>query len=156
VTTGQNQPVKFHTTVVLGGKTATGLPIPADIVAQLGSKRPPVVVTVAGYSYRTTVAPMGGEFFVPLSAEHRVNAGVAAGDDVEVDIERDDAPREVVVPQDLAAAIGKVKAAAAAFDKLAYTHRKEYVRWIEEAKRPETRTARIAKAVEMLRDGKTR
>ena len=148
--------MRFHTTVVLGGKTATGMPVPADVVAQLGSKRAPVVVTVAGYTYRTTVAPMGGEFFVPLSAEHRRNAGVAAGDDVEVDIERDDALREVAVPQDLAAAIGKVKAAAATFDQLAYTHRKEYVRWIEEAKRAETRAARVAKAVEMLREGKTR
>ena len=154
--TGQNRGVKFHTTVVLGGKTATGLPVPAEVVDQLGSKRAPVVVTVAGYTYRTTVAPMGGEFFVPLSAEHRTKAGVAAGDAVDVDVERDDAPREVAVPDDLAAAIGKVKAAAAAFDKLAYSHRKEYVRWIEEAKRPETRTTRVAKAVEMLREGKTR
>ena len=156
MTSGQNRRMRFRTTVVLGGNTATGMPVPADVVAQLGSKRAPVVVTLAGYTYRTTVAPMGGEFFVPLSAEHRTNAGVAAGDDVEVDIERDDAPREVAVPQDLAAAIGEVKAAAATFDKLAHTHRKEYVRWIEEAKRPETRVARVAKAVEMLREGKTR
>jgi hypothetical protein len=154
--TGQNRRVRFRTTVVLGGKTATGMPVPADVVAQLGSKRAPVVVTLAGYTYRTTVAPMGGEFFVPLSAEHRTKAGVAAGDAVDVDIERDDAPREVAVPDDLAAAIGRVKVAATTFDKLAYSHRKEYVRWIEEAKRPATRAARVAKAVEMLREGKTR
>ena len=143
----------YRTTVVLGGKTATGLPVPDEVVEALGSgKRPPVVVTVAGYTYRTTVAPMGGTYWVPLSAEHREAAGVRADQEVDVRIELDSAPREVPVPDDLAAAFDE--AARAAFEGLAYSHRKEWVRWVEEAKKPETRSARIDKTVESLRAGK--
>src|SRR5262245_18378231 len=98
--------MKFRTIVELGGKTATGLPVPDDVVAQLGAgKRAPVRVTIGGHTYRTTVASMGGRFLVPLSAEIPAAAGVAAGDDVDVDIALDDAPREVTVPDDLAAAL---------------------------------------------------
>ncbi len=143
----------FRTTVVLGGKTATGLQVPDDVVEALGAgKRPPVVVTVSGYSYRTTVAPMGGDFWVPLAAEHREAAGVQADEEVDVRIELDTAPREVAVPDDLAAAFDEP--VRAVFDALAYSHRKEWVRWIEEAKKPETRAARIATTVESLRAGK--
>lgn len=139
--------------MVLGGKTATGLQVPDDIVEALGAgKRPPVVVTVGGYTYRTTVAPMGGSFWVPLAAEHRDAAGVQADEEVDVSITLDTAPREVGVPEDLAAAFGD--AVRAQFDALAYSHRKEWVRWVEEAKKPETRTARIEKTVESLRAGK--
>jgi Domain of unknown function (DUF1905) len=98
--------MKFRTRVELGGKTATGLSVPADIVAKLGtSKRPAVQVTIGGHSYQTTVASMGGRFLVPLSAQNRAAAGVSAGDEVEVEIASDDAPREVDVPEDLAAAL---------------------------------------------------
>ena len=143
----------FRTTVVLGGKTATGLQVPDDVVEALGAgKRPPVVVTVGGYTYRTTVAPMGGSFWVPLSAEHREAAGVQADEEVDVSVVLDTAPREVAVPEDLAAAFDD--AVRAQFDALAFSHRKEWVRWIEEAKKPETRTARIEKTVESLRAGK--
>ncbi|HLM05740.1 MAG TPA: YdeI/OmpD-associated family protein [Blastococcus sp.] len=143
----------FRTTVELGGKTATGLRVPDDVVEALGSgKRPPVRVTVGGYSYRTTVAPMGGAYYVPLAAEHREAAGLQAGEDVAVRIELDDAPREVPVPDDLASAMDD--AARTAFEGLAYSHRKEWVRWVEEAKKPETRTARIEKTVVSLREGK--
>jgi hypothetical protein len=143
----------FRTTVVLGGKTATGLQVPDDVVEALGAgKRPPVVVTVGGYTYRTTVAPMGGSFWVPLSAEHREAAGVQADEEVDVSVALDTAPREVAVPEDLAAAFDD--AVRAQFDALAFSHRKEWVRWIEEAKKPETRTARIEKTVESLRAGK--
>ena len=145
--------VEFRSTVVLGGKTATGIQVPDDVVEALGSgKRPPVVVTLAGYTYRTTVAAYRGEFWIPLAAEHREAAGVTAGEEVTVGIELDDAPREVPVPDDLAAAMDD--AARSAFDGLAFTHRKEWVRWVEEAKKPETRTARIAKTVEGLKAGK--
>ena len=145
--------MEVRTTVELGGKTATGLRVPDDVVEALGSgKRPPVQVTVGGYSYRTTVAPMGGAFFVPLAAEHREAAGVAPGEQVDVRIELDSAPREVAVPDDLAEAMDD--AARAHFDGLAFTHRKEWVRWVEEAKRPETRATRITKTVEGLRAGK--
>jgi hypothetical protein len=145
--------MEYRTTVVLGGVTATGLQVPADVVAQLGAgQRPKVKVTVGGYTYRTTVAAYSGEYWVPLAAEHREAAGVAAEEEVDVRIELDTEPREVVLPEDLAAAMDE--AARAAYDKLSYTHRKEWVRWVEEAKKPETRTSRIAKTVEGLRSGK--
>jgi leucyl aminopeptidase (aminopeptidase T) len=143
----------FRATVILGGKTATGIPVPADVVEALGAgKRPPVVATVAGYSYRTTVAPYTGEYFIPLAAEHREAAGVVAGQEVDVRIELDTEPREVPVPDDLAAAFDEP--ARATYAALAYSHQKEWVRWVEEAKKPETRAARIEKTVESLRAGK--
>jgi hypothetical protein len=145
--------MEFRTTVTLGGKTATGLQVPDDVVAALGAgKRPPVVVRVGGYSYRTTVAPMGGAYWVPLAAEHREAAGLRAGEEVDVVVEHDPAPREVVLPDDLAAAFDD--ALHATFAGLAPSHRKEWVRWVEEAKKPETRAARIEKTVESLRAGK--
>ncbi len=147
--------MKFLATVELGGKTATGIEVPEEVVAALGSgSRPAVTVTVGGHSYRTTIARMGGRFLVPLSAENRTAAGVAAGDDVDVDIEPDTAPREVETPADLAAALGRDNAARVSFEGLSYTHRKEWVRWVEEAKKPETRATRVAKTVEALRAGK--
>jgi Bacteriocin-protection, YdeI or OmpD-Associated/Domain of unknown function (DUF1905) len=145
--------VEYRTTVALGGKTATGLQVPDDVVEALGAgKRPPVVVTVEGYSYRTTVAPMGGAYWVPLAAEHREAAEVDAGQEVAVRIELDSAPREVVVPDDLADALDAPSRAF--FDALAPSHRKEWVRWIEEAKKQETRASRVAKAAESLRAGR--
>jgi Bacteriocin-protection, YdeI or OmpD-Associated/Domain of unknown function (DUF1905) len=145
--------VRFESVVELGGKTATGIPVPDEVVAAIGpSQRPPVVVTVNGHSYRTTAVRMGGRFLVPLSAENREAAGVAAGDDITVDIEPDTAPREVELPPDLEAALDD--RARAAYDALSFTHRKEWVRWVEEAKKPETRATRIAKTVTGLREGK--
>jgi Bacteriocin-protection, YdeI or OmpD-Associated/Domain of unknown function (DUF1905) len=145
--------MRFAGTVELGGKTATGICIPDEVIEALGdSKRPPVTVTINGYTYRTTAVRMGGRFLVPLSAENRAGAGVAAGDDVDVDIALDEAPREVELPWDLADAMDD--AARRAYDALSFTHRKEWVRWIEEAKRPETRAARVAKTVDGLRAGR--
>ena len=145
--------MRFESRVELGGKTATGIPIPDEVVASLGeSKRPAVTITINGYTYRTTAVRMGGRFLVPLSAENREAAGVAAGDDVAVDIALDTAPREVELPADLAAAMDD--AARTTYDGLSYTHRKEWVRWVEEAKKPETRATRIEKTVAGLREGK--
>jgi hypothetical protein len=147
--------MRFHTTVELGGKTATGLHVPDDVVLALGSgKRPAVVITIGGHSYRTTVASMGGRFLVPLSADNRSAAGVVAGEEVDVDIELDTGPREAAVPADLDAALAHDDRARQFFDALAFTHRKEWVRWIEDAKRAETRTARVATTVAALHDGK--
>jgi len=147
--------MRFHATVQLNGKTATGIEVPAEVVAGLGQgQRPPVRVTIGEYSYRTTVARMGGRFLISLSAENRAAAGVAAGDEVDVDLELDDAPREVEVPADLAAALARDNAARAAFEALAYSHRKEWVRWITEAKKSDTRVTRITKTVQSLREGK--
>ena len=145
--------MRFRATVELGGTTATGIEIPDAVIESLGSsKRPAVTITINGYTYRTTAARMGGRFLAPLSAENRAAAGVAAGDDIEVDIALDDTPREVTVPADLAAAFDAESRAA--YDALSYTHRKEWVRWIEEAKKPGTRASRVAKTVEGLRAGK--
>jgi len=113
-----------------------------------------VRITIRGHTYRTTVASRGGRFLVPLSAENRAAAGVAAGEEVDVDILTDTAPREVPVPTDLVDALARESTAQNFFDGLAYTHRKEWVRWIEEAKRAETRSARIAKTVAALRAGR--
>ena len=142
---------KFMTAIMQAeGMNATGIVVPVEVVAKLGQgKKPKVVVSLKGYSYRSTVAVMGGKFMLPLAKEHRDKAGVKAGDKVEVSLEPDAAPREVAVPKDLAAALKKA-GAQATFEKLAFTHRKEHVRAIEEAKTPETRARRIEKAVAMV------
>jgi ADP-ribose pyrophosphatase YjhB (NUDIX family) len=146
--------MRFRTTVELGGKTATGIEVPDDVVAALGdSKRPAVTITINGYAYRTTVARMAGRFLVPLSAENRSRAGVAAGDEVDVEIALDTAPRTTELPADLAAALDD--AARNHYDALAPTHQKEWVRWVEEAKRPETRATRIQKTAQALHEGRT-
>jgi hypothetical protein len=121
-----------------------------------GAKRFPVIATVNGYTWRTSVARMGGEFLLGLNREVREGAGVAAGDEVEVIIELDEAPRDVEVPEALAAALAADAQASASFARMAFTHRKEYARWIAEAKRDETRQRRVASALEMIRAGKHR
>ena len=153
VSTAQCRPVRFRTTVELGGKTATGLEVPAEVVDALGAgKKPAVTVTIGGHSYRSTVAVMGGRYLLPLSAENRTAAGVAAGDDVEVEVALDTAPREVAVPEDLAAALEADSVARQAFERLSYSHQRRHVLAIEDAKTPETRRRRVTKAVEMLRE----
>ena len=109
--------MRFRATVELGGKTATGIEVPEEVVAALGShKRPPVRVTIGDYTYRSTVARMGGRFLLPVSAEVRAGAGVAAGDEVDVEVALDDAPREVTVPDDLAVALEAAGVRAAIID----------------------------------------
>jgi antitoxin component of MazEF toxin-antitoxin module len=144
--------VRFRATLETNGKTATGIEVPSSVVDALDAgKRPPVRITLHEHTYRTTVARMGGRFLVPVSAEVRKAAGVTAGDELDVGIELDDAPRTVEVPADLAAALAEVPAAAQAWEKLSYTHRKEWARSVEDAKKPETRARRVAAAVEALR-----
>jgi hypothetical protein len=121
-----------------------------------GAKRFLVVATINGHTWRTTIARMGGESLLGLNRAVREAAGVEPGNTVKVELELDDAPREVEVPEALASALAGDSAASAAFDALAYTHRKEYARWVEEAKRDETRQRRVAQALQMLREGKTR
>lgn len=142
-----------YTTTVLQaeGMNATGLQVPPEVVAALGrGKKPPVKVTVNGYTYRSTVAAYTDVYMLPLAAEHRKAAGVKAGDEVEVTLELDQEPRTVEVPQDLAAALAERPGARAAFDALSYTMRKEHVRQVESAKAEETRQRRIAKIVVSL------
>jgi hypothetical protein len=121
-----------------------------------GAKRFPVVATINGYTWRSSVARMGGENLLGLGREVRESAGVEAGDQVEAVIELDQAPREVEVPGALAQALASDPHARAKFDALAFTHRKEFARWIAEAKREETRERRVAEALRMLREGRTR
>ncbi len=137
---------------------AAAIVLTDDEVAELGegAKRFPVQASVNGYSWRTSVARMRGECLVGLNREVREHARVQAGDTVEVALVLDSAPREVEVPPALAAALAGDDAARAAYAKLAYTHRKEFARWIAEAKREETRERRVAQALEMLRAGQTR
>jgi hypothetical protein len=120
-----------------------------------GAKRFPVVATVNGYTWRTSVARMGGEFLVGLNKEVRTGAGVQAGDTVTLELALDTQPRTVEVPPALAQALDADPAAKAAYEGLAFTHRKEYARWIAEAKREDTRARRVAKALDMLRSGQT-
>jgi hypothetical protein len=149
--------IRFKATLVPRGQAAAVVldPEQVDAVGD-GAKRFPVLATVNGYSWRTTVARMRGEFLVGLSRAVRQEAGVEAGDTVEVKLELDTAPREVEVPEALSNALAQDSEARAAFDRLAYTHRKEYARWVDEAKRDDTRQRRVTQALETLRQGKTR
>jgi len=148
--------MRFRATVRLGGKTATGIPVPPEVVEGLrAGRRPPVRVTIHGYTYRSSVASMGGEFMLPVSADVRGKAGVAAGDEVDVDIELDTEPREVTVPADFAEALDRDADARRAFDRLAYSHQLRWVLSIEDAKTPETRRRRVTKAVDELRKAAT-
>ena len=153
---GEDTPMTtFTAEIELFGKTATGFRVPGDVVEALGpKKRPPVTVTINGYTYRSTIAPYGDEFFLPLNRANREAAEVTSGDVVEVTIELDREPRVVEVPDDLAAALAEESSAARFFEELSYTHKREYVEWITAAKRAETRQRRIVKAVEMLSEGR--
>ena len=149
--------MKFRSTVELGGKTATGIEVPEDVVEALGAgKRPAVTVNVGPHTYRTTVAPLAGKFYVPLSAQNREAAGVEAGDDVDVEIDLDIEPRVMEAPDDLAQALSLDERAQQFFDTLSFSHRRAYVDWITSAKKAETRERRVGQAVEMLAEGRKR
>ena len=148
--------MKFRATVELGGKTATGIEVPAEVVAALGSSRKPAVrVTINDYTYRSTVATMGGRFMVGVSAEVRAAAGIAAGDVVDVEMELYTAPREFNVPAAFAAALDRDPDAGRFFDGLSYSNRLRFVLNVEGAKTDETRQRRIDKSVAMLHEGRT-
>lgn len=144
--------ITFTTAILQAeGLDATGISVPLEVVSSLGKgKKPPVKVTLNGYTYRSTVAAYGDVFMLPLAKEHRNAAGVTAGDQVDVTLELDLEPRTVEMPDDLAAALAEKPGARAAFDALSYTTRKEYVRQVESAKAQETRERRIAGIVAKL------
>ena len=147
--------VTFESFVQLGGKTATGIPVPDDVVAALGpSRKPAVRVRIGHHVYRSTVAVRGGGFKIPLSAENRDAAGIAAGDPVWVELGLDTSPREIEVPGDLAAAMDA--RTQAFFASLSPSQKQWYVLPIEAAKKPETRARRVEKAVAMLHQGRKR
>jgi hypothetical protein len=149
--------MRFLATLELAGKTATGFRIPDEAIDALGAgKKPAVRVTIRGYTYRSTVARRGDRYLMGVSAENRAGAGVAAGDEVDVDIELDTEPREVMVPPDFADALDADPQARRFFDGLSFSQKQWYVLPIEEAKKPETRERRFAKAIGMLREGRKR
>ena len=149
--------MRFRTTILQGGKTATGIQIPDEVVEALGSgKRPAVRVTINGFTYRSTVAVMGGVYMVGVSADNRVGAGVAGGDEVDVELELDTAPREVTVPDDLAAALDAEPNARRTFDGLSYSNKSWHVLQVAGAKTDQTRQRRIARSVDILKQGRAR
>jgi len=147
--------MKFQTTILQTGKNTTGIPVPEEVVAALGAgKRPPVQVTLNGYTYRSSIAPMDGKYMISLSSENRAAAGASGGDTVEVDIEVDTQPREVTLPPELKAALDQNPGAKSFFDGLSYSSKQRYVLPIEQAKTPETRQRRLEKALTDLREEK--
>lgn len=149
--TNRGKGIAFRTRILTAGKTATGIQIPDEVIAQLDAgKKPAICVTINGYTYRSTVAVMGGRFMVGVNAENREKAGVAGGDEVDVTIALDTAPREVDVPTDFAAALKKNASARKHFESLSYSKRKALVQGIEGAKTAETRERRVAKALAEL------
>jgi len=146
--------MRFRTKILPAGKTAAGIEVPAKVVAALGSsKRPPVRATIIGYTYRSTVAVMGGKFMLGVSNEVRSSAGVAAGDTVEIDLELDTEAREVELPPDFAAALARDAKAKKFFEGLSYSKKLRLVIPID-IKAVEVRKQRIAKTVEQLREGR--
>ena len=132
----------------------TGIEVPPEVVESFGAgKRPPVVVTVNGFEYRSTIAPMGGMFLIPFSSDKRAATGIRGGDPIVVDLELDTAPRTVDVPDDLAAALDATPGAREAWERLSPSHKKAHVTAIEGAKAAETRQRRIDKAIEALTGG---
>ncbi|HEX2102754.1 MAG TPA: YdeI/OmpD-associated family protein [Solirubrobacteraceae bacterium] len=126
----------------------TFIEVPLDVPAVFGGVRAPVRVTVNGHTYRSTVMRYGDRHYLPLNRANREAAGVAVGDAVDVALVAEAEPRTVEVPEDLAAALGAVHGARAAFDSASFSHRREWVEWVQEAKRPETRERRIGRVVE--------
>jgi hypothetical protein len=145
---------RFRAELKLEGKTGTYVVVPLDVPAVFGRARPPVRGTINGSPLRSTIAKYGDDYFLVINRKVREAAGVAAAETVDVELELDTEPRIVRVPKDLAGALDKETRAG--FDRMSYTHRREYVEWIEEAKREETRRRRIAKAVELIGEGKPR
>jgi hypothetical protein len=144
---------RFDATVETRGGGGRVIVVPLDVPALFGKVRAPVRGTVNGFPYRSRIMRYGGTYYLGLNSEVRQGAKVDAGDIATVEMELDDAPREVEVPRALAAALAAAPDARKTFDGLSYTHRKEYARWIAEAKREETKRTRVEKAVAMLRDG---
>jgi Bacteriocin-protection, YdeI or OmpD-Associated/Domain of unknown function (DUF1905) len=147
--------MRFRTTLLQTGKTAVGMRVPDEVVEALGAgKRPPVRVTINGYTYRSTIAVMGGVFMVGVSADHREHAHVAGGDEVDVDIELDTQPRELTLPDDFAQDLDREPEAKRFFATLSFSRKQALVLPIDQARTPETRQRRIEKALAALRESR--
>ena len=149
--------MRFRATVEATGKNTTGIPVPQEVVSGLAAgRRPAVTVTVAGHSYRTSIGSVDGSAMISLSAENREKAGLDAGDEVDVSLELDTAPREVTVPAELAAALQADSAALRTWDQLSNSNKRWHVDSIGGAKTTETRERRLAKSLDALRAGRPR
>lgn len=147
----------FRATIQQTGKTACGIEVPEAVVTALGgSKRPAVTVRLDGYEYPSTVAPMNGGFWVGVNADHRQASGLRAGDEVQVTLALDTAPRELEVPPELAAALDADPAAKAFFDGLSYSNRRVFTLSVEGTSNPETKARRVEKAIGLMREGRVR
>lgn len=149
--------MKFRTTLLQSGATATGIRVPDEVMTALAAgKAPKVAITINGYTYRSSVATINGGPMIGVSETVRAATGVEGGDTIDVDVVLDTAPRTIAVPDDLAAALDAEPAARRTFDGLSYSLKRFWVEPIEGAKSPETRQRRIDKAVATLREGRTR
>jgi len=149
--------MRFRTNIRQSDGSATGIEIPDDVIASLGAgKKPPVRMTVSGYTYRTTVATVDGRYMVGFSRAHRAASGLAGGDEVEVEIELDTEPRVVEVPDDLQEALDAEPRAKETFERLSNSLKGYHVAQVLGAKTDETRQRRIEKSVAVLREGKPR
>jgi hypothetical protein len=140
---------RFEATIATEG-SGTFIEVPLDVPAVFGRVRAPVRVTVGGHTWRSTVMRYGDRYVLPLARANREAAGVAAGDTVAVVLASDDAPRTVEVPDDLASALDAAPGARAAFDGSSFSHRREWVEWVAEAKRRDTRERRVRGVVEQV------
>jgi hypothetical protein len=147
--------MRFRAKVLLAGKTATGVEVPARVVESLGSTRRPLVrVTINGYTYRNAVASMGGKYMLGISAENREGARVTAGDTIDVEVELDTEKREVEVPPELTRALARDSAAKKYFGSLSYSKKIALTSPIANGKTPETRDRNLAKAMQALKAGR--
>lgn len=151
------QDIRFQAELELAGRTAAGFEVPDDVVAKLGGGgHPKVVVTVNGYTFRTSIARMGGRYLLGVTAERRMEGGIASGEVHEVGLSLDTAPREVELPDDFAAALSADQGARDFWDGLSYSKQSWHVFQVTGAKKPETRQARIEKSIAMLAAGRAR
>lgn len=149
--------IRFVATIEAGARGGAKVAVPFDVESTFGARgRVPVKVRFEEVSYRGSLAPMGGCHILGVRKDIRAALGKDIGDEISVTLERDTQRRSVRVPRDLRAALSTAPEAAAKFEELSYTHRREFVEWVTEAKRQETRKRRVAKAVEMVRQGATR
>ena len=147
----------FRAIIIQTGKSACGIQVPEAVVTALGgSKRPAVVVTLDHYTYRSTVAPMGAEWWVGVNSDHREASGLKAGDEVQVTLELDMAPRELEIPAELAAALDADPVAKAFFDGLSYSNRRVFTLSVEGTNNPDTKARRGEKAIALMHQGRVR
>jgi hypothetical protein len=149
--------MRFRAELESTGGTAAGFEVPAQVVEGLGGGgHPKVSVTVDGFTFRTSIAKMGGRFLLGVSAERRARAGIEAGQVLDVEVELDTAPRETEVPDDLAAALAADAQAKKFWDTLSHSKQSWHVHQVTSAKKAETRAARVEKSIAMLREGRAR